>query len=211
MSSWSALPRALGVPSLWNAPVSSEFLSFAPPHDSCNGSSDSTQFIRQCDQNFNDSQMYISAVDFPLLFMFSVRRQMSPVSARGVAFVFHDFPIRFISIISNDFTLSHYVRWLHNEILCLLHFCRPGFLTIHIPPWSSMASRVLRTCRSQRLDTGLKRVSWVRRYQGQCRALRPLRHQGYRLRSYKKDPPLCSGYMVAEEIMTLLLESPRTP
>ena len=58
---------------------------------------------------------------------------------------------------------------------------------------------------------GLKRVSWVRRYQGQCRALRPLGHQGYRLRSYKKDPPLCSGYMVAEEIMTLLLESPRTP
>ena len=42
---------------------------------------------------------------------------------------------------------------------------------------------------------GLKRVSWVRRYQGQCRALRPLGHQGYRLRNYKKDPPLCSGYM----------------
>ena len=41
---------------------------------------------------------------------------------------------------------------------------------------------------------GLKRVSWVRRYQGQCRALRPLGHQGYRLGSYKKDPPLCSGY-----------------
>ena len=57
---------------------------------------------------------------------------------------------------------------------------------------------------------GLKRVSWVRRYQGQCRGLRPLGHQGYRLRNYKKDPPLCSGYMVAEEIMTLLLESPRT-
>ena len=58
---------------------------------------------------------------------------------------------------------------------------------------------------------GLKRVMWVRRYQGQCRALRPLGHQGYRLRSYNKDQPLCSGYMVAEEIMTLLLESPRTP
>ena len=43
---------------------------------------------------------------------------------------------------------------------------------------------------------GLKRVSWVRRYQGQCLALRPLGHQGYRLRSYKKDPPLCSGYSV---------------
>ena len=57
---------------------------------------------------------------------------------------------------------------------------------------------------------GLKRVSWVRRYQGQCRALRPLGHQGYRLGSYKKDLPLCSGSMVAEEIMTLLLESPRT-
>ena len=41
---------------------------------------------------------------------------------------------------------------------------------------------------------GLKRVSWVRRYQGQCRALRPLGHQGYRLRSYNKDQPLCSGY-----------------
>ena len=68
------------------------------------------------------------------------------------------------------------------------------FLTIHIPPWSSMGSEVLRICRSQRLDMGLKRVSWVRRYQGQCRALRPLGHQGYRLRNYKKDPPLCSGY-----------------
>ena len=58
---------------------------------------------------------------------------------------------------------------------------------------------------------GRKRVMWVRRYQGQCLALRPLGHQGYRLRSHKKDPPLCSGYMVAEEITTLLLESPRTP
>ena len=57
-----------------------------------------------------------------------------------------------------------------------------------------MDLQVLRICRSQRLDMGLKRVSWVRRYQGQCRALRPLGHQGYRLRSYKKDPPLCSGY-----------------
>ena len=57
-----------------------------------------------------------------------------------------------------------------------------------------MDLQVLRICRSQRLDMGLKRVSWVRRYQGQCRALRPLEHQGYRLRSYKKDPPLCSGY-----------------
>ena len=53
----------------------------------------STQFIHQCDQNFNDSQMYISAVNFPLVFMFFVRRQMSPVSARRVAFVFRDFPI----------------------------------------------------------------------------------------------------------------------
>ena len=41
---------------------------------------------------------------------------------------------------------------------------------------------------------GLEMVSWVRRYQGQCRALRPLGHQGYRLRSYKKDPPVHSGY-----------------
>ena len=76
----------------------------------CNGSSDSTQIIHQCDQNSNDSQMYISAVNFPLVFMFSVRRQMSPVSARRVAFVFRDFPIGFIQIISNDFTLCHYVR-----------------------------------------------------------------------------------------------------
>ena len=74
-----------------------------------------------------------------------------------------------------------------------------------------MDLQVLRMCRSQRLDMGLKRVSWVRRYQGQCRALQPLGHEGYRLRSYKKDPPLCSGYMGAEEIMTLLLECPRTP
>ena len=69
------------------------------------------------------------------------------------------------------------------------------FLTIHIPPWSSMGSQVLRICRSQRLDMGMKRVSWVQGYQGQCRALRPLGHQGYRLRNYKKDLPLCSGYM----------------
>ena len=48
----------------------------------CNCSSDSYQFIHQCDQNFNDSQMYISAVNFLLVFMFSVRRQMSPVSTR---------------------------------------------------------------------------------------------------------------------------------
>ena len=41
---------------------------------------------------------------------------------------------------------------------------------------------------------GLEMVSRVRRYQGQCRALQPLGHQGYRLRSYKKDPPLDSGY-----------------
>ena len=67
---------------------------------------------------------------------------------------------------------------------------------------------MLRICRSKRLDMGLKRVSWVRRYQGQCRALRPLGHQGCRLRNHKKDQALCSGYMVAEEIMTLLLESP---
>ena len=45
---------------------------------------------------------------------------------------------------------------------------------------------------------GLKRVSWVRRYQGQCRGLQPLGHQGYRLRNYKKDPPLCSGYMYTD-------------
>ena len=74
-----------------------------------------------------------------------------------------------------------------------------------------MDLQVLRICRSQRLHVGLKRVCLVRRYQGQCPALRPLGHQGYRLGNYKKDPPLCSGYMVAEEIITLLLESPWTP
>ena len=41
---------------------------------------------------------------------------------------------------------------------------------------------------------GLEMVSRVRRYQGQCRALRPPGHQGYRLRSYQKDSPLHSGY-----------------
>ena len=41
---------------------------------------------------------------------------------------------------------------------------------------------------------GPKRVMWVWRYQEQCRALRPLGHQGYRLRSHNKDQPLCSGY-----------------
>ena len=80
------------------------------------------------------------------------------------------------------------------EILCLLHFCRPGFRTLHIPPWSSLDLQVLRICRSQRLDMGPKRVMWVRRYQGQCRALRPLGHQGCRLRNHNKDQPLCSGY-----------------
>ena len=66
-----------------------------PKAEACNGSSDSTQIIHQCDQNFSDSQMYISAVNFPLHFI-SVRRQMSPVSACRVAFVFRDFPIGFI-------------------------------------------------------------------------------------------------------------------
>ena len=67
-----------------------------PPPPPCNGSSDSTQFIHQCDQNFHDSQMYISAVNFPLVFLFSVRRHMSPVSARPVTFVFRDFAIGII-------------------------------------------------------------------------------------------------------------------
>ena len=57
---------------------------------------DSTSFIHQCDQNFNVFQMYISAVNFPLVIRFSVRRQMMPVSACRVAFVFRDFPIGFI-------------------------------------------------------------------------------------------------------------------
>ena len=63
-----------------------------------------------------------------------------------------------------------------------------------------MGSQVLRICRSERLDIGLKRVSWVRRYQGQCRALRPLGHQGYRLRNHRKDPRLCSGYTSVPDI-----------
>ena len=54
---------------------------------------------------------------------------------------------------------------------------------------------------------GLKRVSWVRRYQGQCRALRPLGHQGYRLRNHKKDPPLCSGYT---QLVSALRDRPAT-
>ena len=75
-----------------------------------------------------------------------------------------------------------------------------------------MGSEVLRICRSQRLDMGLKRVSLVRRYQGQCQALRPLGHQGYRLRSYKTDLPLCSGYkckarnLTYEILLVLLLD-----
>ena len=92
----------------------------------------------------------------------------------------------------------------------MLHFCRPGFLTIHIPPWSSMDLQVLRICRSQRLDMGLKRVSWVQRYQGQCRALRPLGHQGYRLRNYKKDPPLCSGYSMIIPCDMAVTSAPQT-
>ena len=40
----------------------------------------------------------------------------------------------------------------------------------------------------------LEMISRVRRYQGQCRALQPLGHQDYRLRSYNKDPPLHNGY-----------------
>ena len=94
------------------------------------------------------------------------------------------------------------------EILCLLHFCRPGFRTLHISPWSSKDLQVLRICRSKRLDMGLKRVSWVRRYQGQCRALRPLGHQGYRLRSHNKDQPLCSGYTAATRVGPLFLSGP---
>ena len=41
----------------------------------------------------------------------------------------------------------------------------------------------------------LEMVSWFPRYQGQCRALRPLGHQGYRLRTHMKDQPLHSGYI----------------
>ena len=52
---------------------------------------------------------------------------------------------------------------------------------------------------------GLKRVMWVRRYQGQCRALQPLGHQGYRLRTYNKDQPLCTGYNRASAVMAIFL------
>ena len=48
---------------------------------------------------------------------------------------------------------------------------------------------------------GLKRVSWVRRYQGQSRALGPLGHEGCRLRNHKKDQPLCSGYTGLPKIL----------
>ena len=41
---------------------------------------------------------------------------------------------------------------------------------------------------------GREMVSWVCRYRGQCGALRPLGHQSYRFCSYRKDPPLHSGY-----------------
>ena len=47
---------------------------------------------------------------------------------------------------------------------------------------------------------GLKRVSWVRSIQGQCRALRPLGHQGCRLRNQNKDQPLCSGYTSSDQM-----------
>ena len=50
---------------------------------------------------------------------------------------------------------------------------------------------------------GPKRVMWVRRYQGQCRALRPLGHQGYRLRRHNKDQPLCSGYTISVDYLDL--------
>ena len=74
-----------------------------------------------------------------------------------------------------------------------------------------MDLQVLRICRSQRLDMGLKRVGWVPRYQGQCLALRPLGHQGYRLRSYKKDQPLCSGYTRTQRTTAACrLPSPQT-
>ena len=76
--------------------LNDEEISALDLQEMCNGSGDSTQFIHQYDQNFNDSQMYISAVNFPLVPMFSVRRQMSPVSARRVAFVFRDFSMGFI-------------------------------------------------------------------------------------------------------------------
>ena len=79
--------------------------------------------------------------------------------------------------------------------------------TTHIPPWSSVMLLVPCTNRLLRLDMGLGMISWVRGHQMQCWALRPLGHQGYRLRGFKKDPPVHSGYMVAEDSKTLPLES----
>ena len=51
---------------------------------------------------------------------------------------------------------------------------------------------------------GLEMVSWARRYQGQCWALRPLGHQGYRLCSYNKDPPLHSSYTLVVPMVRVL-------
>ena len=48
---------------------------------------------------------------------------------------------------------------------------------------------------------GLGMICRIRRYQGQSWAFQPLGHQGHRLRS-DKDPPLHSGYMVAEVYKT---------
>ena len=58
---------------------------------------------------------------------------------------------------------------------------------------------------------GLGMISRVGRDQRQRRTFRPLGHQGHRLRSYNKDPPLHSSHMVAEIYKILLLESPWIP
>ena len=52
---------------------------------------------------------------------------------------------------------------------------------------------------------GLEMVDRVRRYQGQCRALPPLGHQGYRFRSYKKDPPLHSDYIPSHKTTAFII------
>ena len=58
---------------------------------------------------------------------------------------------------------------------------------------------------------GPKRVMWVRRYQGQCRALRPLGHQGCRLRNHNKDQPLCSGYSGGARMLVGVCAVPVVP
>ena len=58
---------------------------------------------------------------------------------------------------------------------------------------------------------GSHMISRAWRDQRQRWTFQPLGHQGYRLRSYNKESPIHSGYMVAEVYKTLPLESLRMP